>query len=87
MSDTIPGSIERATSELLASNDTAEIERALVPVSEASASLEQRSFLQDAALFERLLDIYVTTYSAKEPPKELLRCIGNLVSDNGKGNS
>lgn len=83
MSEVIPPSLERAKSELLFSKDTADVEHGLASISEASANLELRPFLQEETLFERLLEIYATTYATKEPPKELLRSIGNLVSDNG----
>lgn len=76
--------LERAVVELNTSNNDLDIEQALTTISDASANLELRGSLQDASIFARLLDIYTTTYSTRQPPRTLLRCIGNLVSDNGK---
>lgn len=76
--------LERAVGELNTSNNDLDIEQALTTISDATANLELRGSLQDAFTFARLLDIYATTYTTRQPPRTLFRCIGNLVSDNGK---
>lgn len=85
MATTAPDlALAEAQGKLLShSADTAEIEACLGVVSDASADLGRRAGLQSHLLFERLLEMYASLYATKPPPKSLLRCIGNLVSDNG----
>lgn len=76
--------LDWAKNVLIDSTNVKDIEQALTVISEASADLEERPLLQDASIFGKLLELYTTTYSSGQAPKELLRSIGNLVSDNGK---
>lgn len=68
-------------------NET-EIERALDILASASADTESKRSLQDESFFEKLLDVLIKGYPSDQPPprpsRNLLRCIGNLLADNGE---
>ena len=82
MGEAGPVVLEQAVRQLSASEEPGAVEDALATISQASANLDVRPYLQDTSLFETLLHLYATVY-AREPPSDLLRCVGNLVSDNG----
>lgn len=64
---------------------------ALQVIADASANLDLRSQIQDDHLFSRLLSLF-SSYAGSTGEalsdvsfwKNLLRCIGNLIADNGK---
>lgn len=84
MADSDLSALERAKSELVFSDNALDVEQALASIATASANLEQRASLQDEALFDRLIEILAGCVLETKPPRDLLRCIGNLLSDNGR---
>lgn len=81
-------SLEWAKAQVITNGTIDSLDKALTEIADASASVEFRESLQGQDLFEGLLVIFAKKYSTtlwktNPPPKSLLRCIGNLVADNG----